>query len=231
MLKHTWLHDFIDIIYPNACMGCHEPLVTNEDLICTHCLHELPKTDFHADDDNPVLRIFSGRCFLEKATSYLRFVKGGVVQSLMHQFKYKGHTEVGVMLANLASSELRKTDFFRDVDLIIPVPLHPDKLAKRGYNQSEVVAKTISENTHISLSTENLVRQYFNETQTRKSRFARWLNVKTVFAVKDEAALKNKHILLVDDVVTTGSTIEGCVTKLEHIEGVRVSLFTLAIAQ
>ena len=231
MLKHTWLHDFIDIIYPNACLGCQEPLVSNEDLICTHCLHELPKTHFHADDDNPVLRIFSGRCFLEKATSYLRFVKGGMVQSLMHHFKYKDRPEVGARLTNLAISDLRKTAFFSDIDIIMPIPLHPRKLAKRGYNQSEVIARTISDHTHIDLTTDNLVRKYFNETQTRKSRFSRWLNVKTVFAVCDPESLKEKHILLVDDVITTGSTVEACISKLERIEGIRISLFTLAIAQ
>lgn len=231
MLKYTWLHDFIDIIYPSACLGCHQPLVSHEDIICINCLHELPKTHFHADDDNPVLRIFSGRCFLEKATSYVRFVKGGIVQSLMHEFKYKGHQDVGTRLAQLAVSELRQTSFFKEIDAIIPVPLHPKKLKIRGYNQSEIIAHAIAEDTHLPVMTENLVRQYANETQTRKSRFARWLNVKTVFAVTEPENLKNKHILLVDDVITTGSTAEACVTQLEKIEGVRVSLFTLAIAQ
>lgn len=231
MLKHTWLHDFIDIIYPNACLGCEEPLVSNEDLICIKCLHELPKTDFPADFDNPVLRIFSGRCFLEKATSYLRFVKGGTVQSLMHHFKYRGRTEVGEKMTHLALSELRQTSFFKDIDIILPVPLHPSKLKIRGYNQSEVIAQTIANHTHIDYSTSILLRRYYNETQTKKSRFARWLNVKTVFAVDHPEKLEGKHILLVDDVVTTGSTVEACVIKLEHIEGIKISLFTLAIAQ
>lgn len=231
MLKYTWLHDFIDIIYPNACLGCEEPLVSNEDIVCIKCLHELPKTDFAADLDNPVLRIFNGRCFLEKATSYLRFVKGGMVQSLMHHFKYKGRTEVGERMTHLALSDLRKTSFFKDIDLILPVPLHPAKLKTRGYNQSEVIAKTIADHTHIDYKTDILLRKYYNQTQTKKSRFARWLNVKTVFAVDHPKNLEGKHILLVDDVVTTGSTIEACVTKLEHIPGVKISLFTLAIAQ
>lgn len=231
MLKYTWLHDFIDIIYPNACLGCEEPLVSNEDLICIKCLHELPKTEFPHDMDNPVLRIFSGRCFLEKATSFLRFVKGGTVQSLMHHFKYKGRKEVGAKMTDIALSELRQTSFFKDIDLILPVPLHPAKLRTRGYNQSEIIAKTISEHTHIDYKSNILLRKYFNETQTRKSRFARWLNVKTVFAVDHPETLEGKHILLVDDVVTTGSTVEACVVKLEHIPGVKISLFTLAIAQ
>lgn len=231
MLKHTWLHDFIDIIYPNACLGCQEPLVSNEDLICLNCLHELPKTDFYPDDDNPVLRIFSGRCMLEKATSFLRFVKGGKVQSLMHHFKYKNYPEVGTKLTNLAISDLRQTAFFSDIDVIIPIPLHPKKLRKRGYNQSEVIARAISDHTHIDLVTDNLERKYFNETQTKKSRFARWLNVKTVFTVNDLEALKGKHILLIYDVVTTGATVEACALQLEKAESVRISLFTLAIAQ
>ncbi len=227
----SWLGDFIDVIYPSSCLGCQTPLVGNESHICTYCISELPKTDFHQIEDNVILRTFSGRCLLQKASSYLHFSKGGIVQALLHALKYKGRTEVGELLGTMAGSELYQDGFFDDIDFVVPIPLHPKKLKKRGYNQSEILASALSATSNINLNTDNLIRVEFTETQTRKSRFARWLNVETVFQVSHPKLFENKHILLVDDVVTTGSTVEGCVAQMERIPGIRISLFTLAYAQ
>ncbi len=231
MNNPEWLGDFIDVIYPASCVGCQTPLVGNESNICTYCLFELPKTDFHKIQDNVVQRAFSGRCLLQKATSYLHFSKGGVVQALLHALKYRGRTEIGDLVGAMAARELLQDGFLDDIDFVVPIPLHPQKLEKRGYNQSEILASAVADNSNVKLNTNNLVRVEFTETQTRKSRFARWLNVETVFKVIDPGIFENKHILLVDDVVTTGSTVEGCVVQMERIPGIKISLFTLAYAK
>lgn len=207
------------------------PLVANEECLCLYCRDELPKTNFHTIPENPVLAIFKGRCLLQKATSYLYFSKGGIVQSLMHSFKYKGRTEAGEVMGRMAGEELTEAGFFEDIDLVMPIPLHPKKLAKRGYNQSEILARHLAIPAGIPVSTDNLVRVRVSETQTKKSRFARWLNVESIFKVIHPEMLKGQHILLVDDVVTTGSTIEGSVVQMETIPGIKISLFTLAMAK
>lgn len=231
MNNPEWLGDFIDVIYPSACVGCQTPLVGNESNICTFCLFELPKTDYHKIPDNIILKAFSGRCILQKATSYLHFSKGGIVQALLHALKYRGRTEIGELIGGMAGIELYQDGYFDDIDFVVPIPLHPEKLDKRGYNQSEILASAIADNSNLILNTDNLIRVEFTETQTRKSRFARWLNVETVFKVCETELFKNKHILLVDDVVTTGSTVEGCVVQMERIPGIKISLFTLAYAK
>lgn len=231
MKNPGWLNDFVDIIYPNACIGCETPLVTNESCLCVYCLAELPKTNFHTYTDNEVLNIFKGRCKLEKATSYLYYAKGGIVQKSLKALKYRGRQEVGALLGTMAATELMETGFLKDIDVLLPIPLHPKKLARRGFNQSEIVAQAISEVSEIPVSNNNLVRITHSDTQTKKSRFARWLNVESIFSVLDEESFQYKHLLLIDDVVTTGSTVEGSVIKMESIQGIRISLFTVAMAK
>lgn len=230
MVKLAWLDDLIDVIYPNACLGCQVPLVSHEELICLHCRINLPKTNFHLTADNSIQKIFTGRCLLERATSYLYFAKGGIVQSLLHALKYKGRIDVGEYLAGIAVQDLLNSKFLKDVDIIVPIPLHPKKLAKRGFNQSEIIAKALASASGIALDTENLHRAIFTETQTRKSRFGRWLNVEAVFQLKNPELFNHKHILLVDDVITTGSTVESCILKMVSVPEIKISLFTLAVA-
>lgn len=228
--KSSLLTDFVDVIYPAACVGCHTPLVKNENLICTSCLANLPRTGFELLPENPLTQFFVGRFKFEKAASFLFFEKGGSIQNILHALKYQGRQEAGIRLGEVAATALKKSTFLNGIDVIVPVPLHPKKLAKRGYNQSLMLAQPISIICGIELDTTSLVRSLFSETQTRKSRFARWLNVKDIFEIKNPATFKNKHVLLIDDVVTTGSTVEACATKLAAIEGCKVSLFTAAIA-
>jgi len=224
------IKDFLALIFPHVCVACGKPLYKTENCICMLCIYHLPKTNFHLDKENPIAKIFWGRVEIVAAASYYSFTKGGKVQHLIHQLKYKGQKEIGVTLGKLYGIELKESVDFQKVDLIIPVPLHKNKLRKRGYNQSESIAEGLSKGMGIPTNFKSLVRAVASESQTRKSRFNRWKNVESVFQVKDEHPLIGKHILLVDDVITTGSTLEACAQTLIKIPGVSVSVVTLAHA-
>jgi ComF family protein len=168
---------------------------------------------------------------VERTAALYLFSKGGKVQHFIHQLKYKGQKEVGVFAGKLLGNDLKSEPWFHDIERIIPVPLHPNKFRKRGYNQSEQFAVGISESTDIPVDTLSFIRTIASETQTRKSRFARFENVKEIFHVTQPAELEHKHLLLVDDVITTGSTLEACVTVLLQVPGVRVSVAAIAYAE
>ena len=225
-----FFNDLLNLFFPNTCQACGEVLLKQEQVICFSCLYKLPKTGFHLHAENPVSRVFWGRVNLHAASSFLFFSKGGKVQHLIHSLKYKGNQETGLYLGKLFGEDLIKSELFNSVDLVIPVPLHPKKQHQRGFNQSESIAKGVSEAMNIPLLTNILVRIVHTSTQTKKSRDSRWDNVKNAFAVHKPSALENKHILLVDDVLTTGATLESCSRCLLKIPGVRVSVATLAYA-
>ena len=222
------LKDLLNLLYPLQCLACRKNLHQNETLICLDCLFHLPKTNFHNDSNNAVCQLFWGRAEVEMATAFLFFTKSGRVQHLIHQLKYSKKPGIGVYLGKLFGKDLLKSPNFQQIDVIIPVPLHPKRTKVRGYNQSEKISDGLSQTMKIPVDTTSFVRRTNTETQTRKNRFSRWENVKEVFSVEDENALKNKHILLVDDVITTGATIESCIRKLTAIEGTRVSVVSLA---
>jgi ComF family protein len=182
------------------------------------------------NEENPVFQIFAGRAPISLATSFCRFDKGGHLQHLLHQLKYKGNREVGIKMGMLLGYDLIQHSLYQDIDTIIPVPLHPQKEKKRGYNQSTEICKGLSESMNRPLITGNLVREVHSASQTLKGRFERWENVSGIFSVKNGALLTGKHLLLVDDVVTTGATLEACCEPLLKIPGVKVSIATLACA-
>ncbi len=223
------IQDFFSLIYPRTCNACGESLITGEECICTLCRFHLPKTRMHLEEDNKFTEIFLGRIPIETGTALFYFQKGGKVQELIHRFKYKGRKEIGHFLGGMLGEELRSSSFYEGIDLIIPVPLHPDKMRKRGFNQSEVIAGGIAQSMGIPHSSKALIRSVATQTQTRKTRFRRWENVESVFETPNPQWLENKNLLLVDDVVTTGSTLEACAQKLLAVEGTRVWLVTLAI--
>jgi ComF family protein len=223
------LLDFISLIYPHNCLACGDLLQRKEVQICTLCRYKLPKTGFHHEKENPVSKIFWGRVNLFSAASYLFFHKGGTVQSLLHHLKYKGNKEIGKELGQMYGTELKASEFFNTVDLILPVPLHPSKKIKRGYNQSEIICEGLSKGMNVEWRPDVLVREVATETQTRKNRFMRWKNVESIFKVKDEKAIAGKHILLADDIITTGSTIEASTNSLLQTEGTKVSVVSLAV--
>jgi len=224
------LDDFLSLFYPSLCAGCQTALVRGEEVICLECMADLPKTGYEKISDNPVAQLFWGRAEIYLATSFCSFDKGGIMQHLMHQLKYKGSSMVGEKLGQLFGTVLMQAAPYREIELLVPVPLHPRRERSRGYNQSAVIAKGMSETLGIPLNTGNLVRNHYSNTQTSKGRFERWENVKELFGVKNPDLFEGKHLLLIDDVVTTGSTLEACAQVLLKIPGTRVSIATLACA-
>ncbi|MDB4902724.1 MAG: amidophosphoribosyltransferase [Mucilaginibacter sp.] len=230
-LQHGYLADFVSLLFPELCAACKESLMANEQLICTDCLYNLPFTNFHLQADNIVARQFWGKIELESAYALYYFTKGGKIQNLMHQFKYKGMHEIGNLLGNIAGEQLTKNEIFNAVDYIIPVPLHKKRLKQRGFNQSACFATGLAQKLNAAVEDDNLARAIATETQTHKSRFARFENMQEVFTVKNPDKLINKHILLVDDIITTGSTLEACGLQLLKIPGLKLSIATIAYAE
>lgn len=223
-------HHLLDLFYPNLCLVCGESLVTGEKQLCLKCFSNIPKTNFHLQADNPVEKRFWGKVHVERATSYLFFQKGSDFQKLIHELKYRGNKEVGAVMGKFAAADLLESADFQAIDMIVPVPLHERKEAKRGYNQSEMICKGIAEVMQKPVITNNLYRTAENTTQTRKSVFERYENTQGIFDLKNPVEFAGKHILIVDDVLTTGSTVEACVKALQQAEDVKVSIFTLALA-
>lgn len=222
--------DFISLLFPRLCYGCGNHLMRNENLICTECYVVIPRTDYHTREVNPVAQLFWGRCHIEKAATFSYYNKGSRIRTLIHNLKYKGVKEIGFELGRIYGQSLKSSGFTDEIDLIIPVPLHLAKKRMRGFNQSETISNGIAEVTGLPIDIYSLVRATVSETQTRRSRYDRWTNVEGIFCVSDPEALKGKHVLLVDDVITTGSTVESCTNELIKVEGVKVSVVALAFA-
>jgi ComF family protein len=180
--------------------------------------------------NNPVEILFWGRCDVYAAAAFYRYLKGGKVQEMIHNFKYKGFQEIGLHIGEKYGEELMQSPRFADVDYIIPVPLHPKKMRLRGFNQSEVFGRGLAVSMAAQLDSDNLHRVVHSATQTRKNRWERFKNVESIFGIRNANKLENMHVLLVDDVITTGSTIEACVIKLKEIEGIKVSVAAIATA-
>ncbi len=221
--------DFLWMMYPVLCAACGRPLFRGEECICTPCRFHLPRTGFHLQAENPVVRHFWGKANVKNATAYYYFSKGERVQRLIHQLKYKGRQDVGVFIGFLLGNELRHS-VYNDTDLIIPVPLHKSKLKKRGYNQSDCFAEGLARGLEKEFSFTILERVEATETQTRKHRFERYRNVDNIFQVADESAIAGKKILLVDDVITTGSTLISCAEALLKVPGTIVNVAAIACA-
>jgi ComF family protein len=229
-LRHTYLADFISLLFPQLCAACRASLVGGEHLLCTDCLYNVPLTNFHLQPDNIVAQQFWGKMPVEAAYALYYFTKGGKVQNIMHQLKYNGMQQIGILLGSIAGAQLVQNEIFNNADIIIPVPLHKKRMRERGYNQSVCFANGLAQKMNAVVELDNLVRTVATETQIRKSRFARFENMREVFEVKHPERLANKHILLVDDTVTTGATLEACGAQLLKIDGVKLSVATIAYA-
>jgi ComF family protein len=190
----------------------------------------IPRTNYHLEADNPVARIFWGRVRIEKAAAFSFYNRDSRIRHLIHNLKYKGIKDIGIELGKIYGLVLYNSGFTRDIDIILPVPLHPARERIRGFNQSYLISQGISSVAGIPVDSLSLIRVSRTSTQTKRSRYDRWKNVEGTFMLKDSSSLKGKHILLVDDVITTGSTIESCATELLRPEGVRVSVAALAVS-
>lgn len=226
----TVFSSILNLIYPNLCLICGETLLQAENQICLACINKIPRTNLHRIKDNAVEKKFWGKVRIESGTSFFYFTKGSQFQKILHELKYRGNKEIGKILGKIAAVDLYDDKFFATVDCIIPVPLHPKKFQKRGYNQSEYIALGLSQILQKPVESHLLRRMRDTATQTKKSVFERYENTEGIFGITDTAQLSNKHVLLVDDVLTTGSTLEAAAQALLAVKGVKVSIFTLAVA-
>ena len=223
-------HDLAGLFLPRRCSGCTTVLLRHEGAICGSCLADLPLTRFHDDGHNPVEQVFLGRLRLEAASALLSFTRDGIVQHLLHRLKYRGDREAGLELGRLMARAAMASRRFASVDTAIAVPLHPSKLRQRGYNQAQVLVDGMRELWPLRDPGRELLRIARTRTQTKKGRLERWANVKNAFQLTDPETLRDAHVLLVDDVVTTGATIEACTRALSSVPGIRFSVFTCAYA-
>lgn len=220
----------VDLFFPRLCPACSGVLYHNENILCLRCIIDFPRTNFHLDPDNEVAKLFWGRVKIENAASFFYYQKGSRYQNLIHRMKYYDQMQLGIDFGRWYGRELMNTPFC-GADIILPVPLHPAKQKKRGYNQSEQIARGISEVLAIPMETGLLERAINTDSQTRKSKYERWSNVEGMFQVRRPEKLNDKHILLVDDVITTGSTLEACASPILSLENTTVSILTLAFAK
>lgn len=222
--------DFVSLIYPSYCLACEQALVKGEQTVCTICRASLPLTNYHYEKENPVKTRFYGQVPIAYVWPYLRYSRLGIVQKLLQQLKYKNHPEVGQLLGQLYGGELRRAGLFEQIDVVVPVPLHPRKQRQRGYNQATVFAQGLVEQSELTLDESLLIRTRYTETQTKKGKESRWQNVQEVFDAPISPQLQGKHVLLVDDVVTTGATAGVCAEKLLKAGAARVSMVFIAAA-
>ena len=218
------------LLFPHICVGCGSDLIDQGNFLCLECINDLPHTNFALHANNPAEVIFWGRVPINAVMCELYFSKASIMQNLVHEFKYKGNQEIGIYLGNLIGKSLANSNRFKNIDLLIPIPLFMEKEKRRGYNQAKVLCAGISQILSLPISTNNVVRIVNTETQTKKKRLQRWKNVDKTFRVSNPQELEGKHILLVDDVITTGATLEACASEILKVKNTKVSIAALAIA-
>lgn len=220
----------IDLFFPKVCAGCHTLLLANETVICTRCRHEMPLTQYHLDIKNEAVKKFYGKIDIHHASAFLYFNKKGMVQELIHNLKYKGQEEIGIVLGNWYVEDLKKLDLEIPFDIVIPVPLHKRKFRERGYNQVTTFGKALAEGLEIPFDDTLLYRKKYSKTQSKKNLSGRAENIANLFDVTFSEKNQNKHFLIVDDVLTTGATLEACSRALLKIPGAKISIVCMAMA-
>ncbi|KIO52375.1 ComF family protein [Flavobacterium hibernum] len=220
----------INLFFPKICSGCRAILITNETVLCTTCRHEMPLTQYHLDPKNQAVKKFYGKIDIEYASALLYFNKKGIVQELIHNLKYKGHEEIGTVLGNWYVEDLKGLKLENAFDIVIPVPLHPRKLKERGYNQVTIFGKTLANGLNLKYDDTILFRKKYSKTQSKKNLLGRSENIESIFDIHSTKENQNKHFLLIDDVLTTGATLEACSRALRKIPGAKISIVCMAIA-
>ena len=230
MTFRDWLYSILNLFYPRVCAACGETLLKDEETVCLKCRYTLPFTGYENHADNPLAQVFYGRVRFHAVTACFFFAKSGKVQHLIHELKYKNNPEAGIFLGQELGKTIKDAPLFQGIDYLIPVPLHPRREKQRGYNQSLLIAQGINEVTGIPIGDKYLIRAVYTTTQTKKSADERHKNVKDIFEVRFPEELEGKHVLLIDDVLTTGATLESCAHQLENIPGIVISAATAACA-
>lgn len=223
-----YLTDFAHLFFPHICEGCGSDIIETHNIICAKCYSHLPETGFFNFSENPVAKIFYGRIKVQYAASAFYFTKHSLMQNLLIQLKYRGNKDVGIFLGKITGLQIKKSSLFNNIDIIVPLPLNKKKEFKRGYNQALLICQGIAEVLQKPINKNAIVRTVFTETQTHQNRVSRWQNMEDVFQIFQPDAIKGKHILLVDDVVTTGATLEACGQKILQIDGTQLSIATVA---
>lgn len=223
------MKNLLNLFFPRTCLGCESFLKDNENVICTNCRHELPLTNFHFNDDPTVKNVLFGRVELSNATALLHFKKKSIVQNLMHNLKYRGHEEIGTLFGKWLGTELKECGWEHSIDLVIPVPLHKSRLRERGYNQVANFGKEVAASLELPYNDKLLYRKISTTTQVFKTRLGRTDNSYSKFVLQNPDIIEGKHILLVDDIITTGATIEACANALLIAPSIKISLATIAI--
>jgi ComF family protein len=224
------IHDFARLFFPHHCAGCGADTVNLESALCVRCLHALPVTNFHLYAGNPVEQQLTGRLSPVSAMAYCYFTRGAMMQELLHRIKYKGHTELGRLLGRMMGKALQESGRFEGIEALIPLPLHRAKERLRGYNQSVILCEGLAEVLALPVITNAVIRLAATQTQTHKNRIERWQNMQGMFRLVQPQLVAGKRLLLVDDVITTGATMDACVRALMEAEGVRLSVAALAWA-
>lgn len=225
------LKDIFHLFYPFLCVNCSVQLLKEEQFLCTNCVHDLPIITYNEVTQKMLQAVFYGRIPISQVFSFLYYTKHGITQKLIHDLKYKNQQEIGVFLGRWMAHELREISLFNEVDYIIPVPLHPLKEKQRGYNQVTKFAKTLGKELGIPYQPDLLIRTSTSTTQTLKQRFERFSNNNTKFQLTCTSFFVNKHVLLVDDVITTGATLEACCNELLKTENIIISICTIAYTE
>ena len=223
------MKSLINLFFPKVCYACLDLLHDNEVIICVSCRHHLPVTNFHFNNDDAISKIFYGRALVENGTALFRFEKKGLVQQLIHGLKYKGYEQISPFLGDWLGGELKSIPNYQNIDIVIPVPLHKNKLKQRGYNQVAGFGKQIAASLDAEYKDNVLLKITNTGSQTSKKRFARWNQTEELFTLQNAACIENKHILLVDDIITTGATLEACITVLSQAKNSKISIACMAI--
>ena len=224
------LKSIINLFFPKVCNACNNLLNDHVDSICLDCRHDLPVTNFHFDNNDSVMKVLYGRAEIENGTALFRFEKKGKVQHLIHNLKYKDIEHIGFILGDWLGGELKTLEAYNNIDIVIPVPLHKNKLKIRGYNQVAKFGQQIAKALQAEYIDDVLLKITNTKSQVNKKRFARWNNNEELFTLENQSKIENKHILIVDDLITTGATLEACISVLNQSKNIKISIATMAIA-
>ncbi len=225
------LKDVFSVFFPDVCVNCQSRLLRNEQFLCTFCLNDLPVILYNDTTKKMLQNIFYGKVPIEDVYSFLYFTKFGITQKLIHQLKYKKEQNIGVFLGRRMCYDIERLKLFEDVNLVLPVPLHKKKLKERGYNQVDKFGELLSAYLQVPYETDVLQRVSINETQTLKQRFERFSNTDSKFLISDFECFENKHVLLIDDVITTGATLVSCCEELLKVKNIKISVCTMAYTE